>query len=165
MQQAIDHQVGRLGELLLQRQWLLTTAESCTAGGLGYAITRLSGSSRWYYGGWITYANAAKIHQLDVAPALLDSEGAVSEAVALAMAKGALRRSGCDCALAITGIAGPTGAVPGKPVGTVCFGLAFAEARQLTSKCQFPGSREAVREAAILYALQWLEENLLVKAR
>ncbi|MFM7704994.1 MAG: CinA family protein, partial [Rubrivivax sp.] len=112
-------EVQALADALLERGWMLAAAESCTGGLLAAACTALAGSSHWFERGFVTYSNAAKEEALGVAQALLQAHGAVSEPVARAMAKGALARSQAHLALAVTGIAGPGGAVPGKPVGTV----------------------------------------------
>jgi nicotinamide-nucleotide amidase len=123
--------VQALAEALLARGWMLAAAESCTGGLIAAACTALPGSSRWFERGFVTYGNAAKVEQLGVAQELLDAHGAVSEPVARAMAEGALARSHADLALAVTGIAGPGGAVPGKPVGTVW--LAWSVRRAIRS--------------------------------
>lgn len=111
--------VQALADALLARGWSLAAAESCTGGLIAAACTALPGSSHWFERGFVTYSNAAKAELLGVPQALLQAHGAVSEPVARAMAEGALARSHADLALAVTGIAGPGGAVPGKPVGTV----------------------------------------------
>jgi nicotinamide-nucleotide amidase len=122
--QALFERAQRVGDLLhAQRAWL-TTAESCTAGGVAYAVTQIAGSSAWFDRGFVTYTNAAKTALLGVPERLLDAHGAVSEPVARAMAGGALVASGAQVAVAITGIAGPGGGSPAKPVGTVCFAWA-----------------------------------------
>lgn len=135
------------------RGWRLATAESCTGGMIAAACTSLAGSSLWFERGFVTYSNEAKVSQLGVEPALIDAHGAVSEAVALAMADGVLARSPADIAVAVTGIAGPGGAVPGKPVGTVW--LAWARRGQPPGACrlQLQGDRAAIREATVVHAL------------
>jgi nicotinamide-nucleotide amidase len=157
----------RLGQLLqAQRAWL-TTAESCTAGGVAYAVTQIAGSSAWFDRGFVTYSNAAKHALLGVPEPLLAAHGAVSEPVARAMAAGALAASGAQVAVAITGIAGPAGGSPAKPVGTVCFawararGAAGAPANDLVVATRhFAGDRAAVRSASIIAALQGLVDLL-----
>jgi len=149
-----------LGELLLQRQHMLVTAESCTGGLLGAAITALAGSSLWYERGFITYSNAAKTAHLAVSAQILARHGAVSEATAAAMAEGALACTpAAHLALSTTGIAGPGGATPGKPVGMVCFGFAHRDhddgAVSVHAQTQvFPGDRSEVRQAAVAFALE-----------
>ncbi|MEO7579339.1 MAG: CinA family protein, partial [Massilia sp.] len=114
----------RAGRALQAKGLLLATAESCTGGGVAQAVTEVAGSTGWFDCGFIAYSNASKTEMLDVSAALIAQLGTVSEEVAAEMARGALANSNAHVALATTGIAGPTGAVPGKPVGTVCFGLA-----------------------------------------
>lgn len=146
--------IPRLGELLQSRGWVMATAESCTGGGVAYAITSQPGSSTWFDCGFVTYSNAAKQRMLGVQAATLMQHGAVSEAVVAEMAQGALAHSQAQLALAISGIAGPGGAVPGKPVGTVCFGWALASGQANTTTLQLPGTREQVRAQAVDIALQ-----------
>jgi nicotinamide-nucleotide amidase len=144
-----------LAAALRGRGWRLATAESCTGGLIAAACTALAGSSDWFECGYVTYSNAAKTRDLGVPPALLAAHGAVSEPVARAMAAGALARSGADLAVAVTGIAGPGGAVPGKPVGTVW--LAWGPAGALQAEClHLGGDRAAVRAATVAAALQRL---------
>ncbi len=150
---------ARVGQALHAKQLLLCTAESCTGGGVAQAITEVAGSSAWFDRGFVTYSNAAKEQMLGVAPELLSQHGAVSEEVAAAMASGALANSGVQVALSTTGIAGPGGAVPGKPVGTVCFGWAIGE-RVHTERLVFGGDRGAVREQTVVHSLQRLLELL-----
>ena len=139
---------------LTQRQKMLATAESCTGGGVAYAITAMPGSSAWFERGFVTYSNLAKQEQLGVPHELLVQFGAVSEQVAAAMALGALRRSQADFSVAVTGIAGPDGGTREKPVGTVCFGWAQRGAGPRTARVVFDGDRQQVRELSILTALQ-----------
>ena len=113
-----------VGAALQKKGWLLATAESITGGSISQAVTDIAGSSAWFDCGYITYSNASKTSCLNVAAALIAQHGAVSEEVAAEMAKGALDNSNAHISLSTTGIAGPAGAVPGKPVGTVCFGWA-----------------------------------------
>ncbi len=145
----------RCGRALQQKGWLLATAESCTGGGVAQAVTEIAGSSDWFDCGWITYSTASKSELLDVPAALIAQHGAVSEEIAAAMAEGALSSSNASVALAVTGIAGPGGAVPGKPVGTVCFGWASAGATQ-TERLVFAGDRHAVRSQTVAHALRGL---------
>ena len=144
-----------LGQKAKRRGVTVATAESCTAGGLGFEITAVPGSSEWYERGFITYTNRAKEEMLGVKAETLAAFGAVS----CEMACGALEHSGAQLSVSITGIAGPGGAVPGKPVGTVCFGVALkadGKATVQTSRMQFEGSRDDVRRQSIRYALQLL---------
>ncbi|HZS79833.1 MAG TPA: CinA family protein [Herbaspirillum sp.] len=145
----------RLGQALKARNLLLTSAESCTGGGIAQAITEIAGSSEWFDCGFVTYSNASKHELLDIPEALIAQHGAVSEEIASAMARGAIANSNADIAVSTTGIAGPGGAVPGKPVGTVCFGWKTGD-RTLTERLVFSGDRHAVREQAVIHALQGL---------
>jgi nicotinamide-nucleotide amidase len=131
----------------------LVTAESCTGGWVAQAVTSVAGSSDWFERGYVTYSNAAKRADLGVSAATLRRHGAVSEATAREMARGALRRSRAGIAIAITGIAGPGGAAPGKPVGTVCF--AWAQGRRIRSETRrFRGGRSRVRRQSVIHALR-----------
>lgn len=144
-----------LGFLLTDRHYRLTAAESCTGGGISAAVTAVAGSSTWFDVGYVTYSNQAKIDLLGVSPALIEQHGVVSETVAEAMTRGALIKAGADLAVAVSGIAGPGGAVPGKPVGTVCFGWGSRD-RILSRTWQFTGDRAAVREQSVTKALSLL---------
>jgi nicotinamide-nucleotide amidase len=149
----------RVGRRLLRHGQLVATAESCTGGWIAKVLTDVAGSSQWFREGFITYSNEAKARTLHVPRALLKREGAVSEAVARAMAAGALERAGATVAVAVTGIAGPGGAVPGKPVGTVWFCWARrhgARVRLRTERKRFRGDREAVRRSTVRWALAQL---------
>lgn len=147
-----------LGDRLCARGWMLATAESCTGGWVGELVTSLAGSSHWYERGFITYANAAKIEMLGVPEELLATHGAVSEETAMAMAAGALARSHAQATLAISGIAGPGGGTPQKPVGLVCYGWALADGTLLSSTCRLDGDREEIRSRAVAAALRGLIE-------
>jgi nicotinamide-nucleotide amidase len=149
----------RVAEHLLGSGQRLATAESCTGGWIGKVCTDLPGSSRWFLGGAIVYANEAKAGLLDVDPAVLRSAGAVSEATVRAMAAGALERFGAEVSVAVSGVAGPDGGTPDKPVGTVW--IAWAERRGagvlITSALEtFPGNREDVRRLTVQRALAGL---------
>ena len=141
----MTNDVSALAQALRARGWRLATAESCTGGLIAAACTALAGSSDWFDRGFVTYSNEAKVQMLGVDAALIARHGAVSEQVACAMAAGALRHSPADLAVAVTGIAGPGGAVPGKPVGTVWLATALKgrEPEPLLLHC--PGDRCAVR--------------------
>ncbi|MAT52187.1 MAG: damage-inducible protein CinA [Porticoccaceae bacterium] len=150
---------GELGELLLARHWHVTCAESCTGGGLASAITDIPGSSAWFDMGFVAYANHAKVALLGVDGDLLQAQGAVSEAVARAMAIGAMDRAGADLAVAVSGIAGPGGGTPEKPVGTVWF--AWASRAGVVSRCELlRGDRADIRSDAVGIGLRGLVEYL-----
>lgn len=158
MQQTIESLSSRLGELLLAESGWLATAESCTGGLLAGAVTSVAGSSGWFDQGWVTYSNAAKERQLGVISQTIAQFGAVSEEVARQMAAGVLAEAPrATLALTTTGIAGPGGGTPAKPVGLVWFGLARRVDDDLvvcaTSRV-FPGDRQAVRQAAVAFALE-----------
>lgn len=148
----------RLGEALAERGLTCATAESCTGGGIGAALTSVSGSSAWYLGGVVAYANSAKTALLGVDEDALEEHGAVSEPVVRAMAEGARLRLGADLAVAVSGIAGPTGGTADKPVGTVW--LAWAAPGDTRAGVQhFGGDREAVRAATIRAAIAGLLQD------
>lgn len=150
---------ARVGQALKEKGLLLATAESCTGGGVGQAITEIAGSSEWFDCGFIAYSNASKTEMLDVPAAVIAQFGTVSEEVAGAMAEGALANSNAHLALATTGIAGPGGAVPGKPVGTVCFAWSrgqHAHPHTFTERLVFSGDRQAVRQQTVEHALHGL---------
>ncbi|HLU19522.1 MAG TPA: nicotinamide-nucleotide amidohydrolase family protein [Pusillimonas sp.] len=146
----------QLGILLVDRGWMLACAESCTGGMLSAAITDVAGSSQWFDRGFVTYSNAAKSEQLRVGIDTLERFGAVSEETAMEMAAGALDASHAQVAVSTTGIAGPGGAVPGKPVGMVCFGFAQRSGQGITTRAVtkvFEGDRAQVRTQAVAFAL------------
>ena len=147
--------VAALADALRGRQWRLAAAESCTGGMIAAACTDLAGSSDWFERGFVTYSNEAKTAMLGVPADLITAHGAVSAEVARAMAQGALQRAPVQLTVAVTGIAGPGGAVPGKPVGTVW--LAWATAAGVhAERLQLTGDRAAVRAATVQAALQRL---------
>lgn len=146
----------RLGEALLAQGLKVTTAESCTGGGIARAITCPPGSSQWFELGYIAYANQAKQNLLQVPESLLESCGAVSREVVEAMARGALTGSGADLAVAVSGIAGPDGGSAEKPVGTVWFNWCKQGSTPLSRCYHFSGDREAVRSAAVYAGLEGL---------
>lgn len=146
---------ARVGRALEARGLLLATAESCTGGGISQAITEIPGSTAWFECGYVTYSNASKTEMLEVPAALIAQFGSVSEEVAGAMAEGAVANSHAHVAVSTTGIAGPSGAVPGKPVGTVCFGWTRGDATH-TERLVFGGDRHAVREQTVAHALNGL---------
>ncbi len=147
---------GQLGHDLRNAGQSLATAESCTGGWVAQVLTSIPGSSRWFERGFVTYSNLSKREMLGVRAGILARSGAVSEQTARAMAEGALARSRADFALAITGIAGPEGGTPEKPVGTVCFAWAGRQRPTLSVTRHFPGDREAVRRQAVVAALEGL---------
>ena len=145
----------------LKRQGLmLATAESCTGGWVAQVITSVAGSSEWFERGFVAYTNLAKREMLGVSTTILSRYGAVSEQTARAMAEGALTHSHAQVALAITGIAGPSGGTPEKPVGTVCFAWAAKKRDTQSRKQVFSGDREGVRRQSVATALQGLLEYL-----
>jgi nicotinamide-nucleotide amidase len=144
---------AEVGAALKARGWRLATAESCTGGWVGEAVTSVAGSSQWYDRGFITYTNESKQEMLGVAAPTLVEFGAVSEQTAREMATGALKHSRADITLAISGIAGPGGAVPGKPVGTVCIAWAARNGTTYSKRFLFEGDRSAVRRQAVVAAL------------
>ncbi len=148
-----------LASQLLQRGWMLATAESCTGGLIAAACTDLAGSSNWLDRGFVVYSNASKTDMLGVDAALIARHGAVSEPVARAMAQGAIKHSTARVSVAVTGIAGPGGGSADKPVGTVWFAWA-TPAGVLTQVKHFAGDRAAVRQATVAHALQQLAEQL-----
>ncbi len=142
-----------VGAALKAAGTMLATAESCTGGWVAEVVTSVSGSSEWFDRGFVTYSNAAKQEMLGVTAATLDRFGAVSEETAREMAAGALARSRAGIALAVTGVAGPTGGTPAKPVGMVCF--AWARGSRVESEtCRFSGDRESVRRQSVVHALE-----------
>ena len=147
----------RLGRQLLTAEARLVTAESCTAGWIAKALTDVPGSSDWFESGYVCYSNESKIRDLGVLAATLAGPGAVSEPTVREMATGALARTGADIAVAVTGIAGPTGAVPGKPVGTVWFAVAYRRGHAVEVNARvkfFKGDRDSVRRKSVQFALQ-----------
>ena len=147
-----------------QRSWTLAVVESCTGGLLAASLTDLAGSSQWFERGYVTYSNAAKVACLQVSPILIEAKGAVSEAVASAMVLGAQLSSGVTAAISITGIAGPGGGTPDKPVGTVCFGWAIERADAsnhiTTTTAHFLGDRQSIRQQAVVFALRGLLQRV-----
>ena len=158
----LDHELSTLAEslgpVLARRGWHLTCAESCTGGLVAAAITSIAGSSAWFDEGFVTYSNAAKVRALGVRAETIAAHGAVSEAVVREMAEGALARANADLAVAITGVAGPGGGTPDKPVGTVWLGWARRDDTTVTRLRRFGGDRRAVRMASAVEALRRLLE-------
>ena len=149
----------KVGERLKAARAKLVTAESCTGGWAAQVVTSVAGSSAWFERGFVTYSNEAKRELLGVQESTLHAHGAVSEETAREMAQGALNRGKGTVALAVTGVAGPGGGSPGKPVGTVCF--AWASGRSVSSETrQFTGDRESVRRQSVVRALEGLLQHL-----
>ncbi|NBA95354.1 CinA family protein [Pseudomonas sp. R5(2019)] len=151
----ITQLASTLGERLRRLNAQVTTAESCTGGGIAEAITRIAGSSTWFEAGYVTYSNAQKSKQLGVADALFATVGAVSREVVEAMVRGARAESGARFAVAVSGIAGPDGGSPQKPVGTVWLAWSAGE-RELVECRHFPGDRDEVRRQTVKAALEGL---------
>jgi len=149
-----------VGARLRAQRMMLATAESCTGGWVAQAVTAIAGSSEWFERGFVTYSDAAKQEMLGVSARTLAAHGAVSEQTAREMAAGALAHSCAQVAVAITGIAGPTGGSPEKPLGMVCFAWAVKEGVPGAETRQFKGGRESVRRQAVIAALQGVLERL-----
>ncbi|MGB9429993.1 MAG: nicotinamide-nucleotide amidase [Gammaproteobacteria bacterium] len=150
---------AEVGRRLLQRKLKLATAESCTGGWIAKCITDVAGSSEWFDRGFVTYSNAAKQAMLGVKEKTLAEHGSVSEATVNEMALGAVAHSGAQVAVAVSGIAGPDGGTPEKPVGTVWVAWAWPEGECAMNRYQFAGNREAVRRQAVAVALQGLVDG------
>jgi nicotinamide-nucleotide amidase len=149
----------RVGRRLLKEHRHVATAESCTGGWIAKTLTDIAGSSQWFVEGFVTYSNESKVQRLSVPRAVLEKKGAVSEAAVRAMAAGALRRAKAQVSVAVTGIAGPDGGVPGKPVGTVWLGWATRRGPAVRIRTQlkhFRGDRDAVRRKTVQVALEGL---------
>ncbi|WP_404342809.1 CinA family protein [Pseudoalteromonas mariniglutinosa] len=159
LHQEIKTLAAQLGAILTDKRLRITTAESCTGGGLSYALTDAAGSSAYLDRAFVTYSNQAKHELLNVSLTTLNKFGAVSEQTVSAMAKGAARAANADIAIAVSGIAGPTGATDSKPVGLVWFCLQIL-GEQRTSNHVFTGNRAEVRSQAIVYILKKLIEQI-----
>ena len=144
----------QVGQALKAKGWMLVTAESCTGGWVGEAVTMVSGSSEWFERGFITYTNVAKQEMLGVKAATLEAYGAVSEPTVLEMVAGALANSHGHVAVAVSGVAGPTGGTPAKPVGTVCLAWGVSGAEPTAVTRHYAGDREAVRRQSVVEVLQ-----------
>ncbi len=155
----------RVGEALRRRRWKLVTAESCTGGWVAQSITSVCGCSGWFDRGFITYSDESKQELLGVCAETLAQTGAVSEQVAREMAGGALRASHADISLAVTGIAGPGGGTPDKPVGTVCFAWADNGGAPRSITCHFIGDRREIRRQSVLRALEGVLTALAERQR
>ena len=158
MQEEVLQQLARdTGRHLLARGLFLVAAESCTGGWIAKVVTDVAGASQWFERGFVTYTNEAKMELLGVEQQMLERHGAVSQPVVMQMALGALDRSRAQVAVAVSGIAGPGGGTPEKPVGTVCFGWAYGCLRW-SDRRLFPGDRGAVRQQAVIRALEGVRE-------
>jgi len=157
---ALDALAGRLGERLLAAGRMAATAESCTGGWIAKILTDVPGSSAWFDRGFVTYTNEAKQDLLGVRADTLAAHGAVSEATVREMVAGALARSRAGVAVAVSGVAGPTGGTAEKPVGTVWLAWGTREGGLRTERCRFDGDREAVRRQAVARAIQGLDQLL-----
>ncbi len=160
----MDSELFRLavetGRALKAKGWMLVTAESCTGGWVAEAVTMVPGSSEWFERGFITYTDLAKQQMLGVQTATLQAHGAVSEATVREMVAGALARSPGDVALAVSGVAGPSGGTPAKPVGMVCLAWWLRGWEPICVTRHFPGDREAVRRLSVVAALEGLIDTL-----
>ncbi|MCD6056027.1 MAG: damage-inducible protein CinA [Gammaproteobacteria bacterium] len=150
----VQQHISTLRDKLLHKEWYLTTAESCTGGEIAARLTDIPGSSQWFERGFITYSNAAKQEMLGVSSQTLEQYGAVSEESAREMAQGALKHSRAQCAIAVTGIAGPDGGSTGKPVGMVCFAFANINNKLFSTTQHFSGDRLEIREKTVIFALE-----------
>ncbi len=146
----------QLGSVLKEAGHVLVTAESCTGGWVAKQVTDIAGSSSWFDRGFVTYTNEAKQEMLGVDARIIEQYGAVSLQTVAAMAEGSLHYSSATVSIAISGVAGPAGGSPEKPVGTVCFGWAFHAKSVFTQQQYFTGDREDVRRQSVDYALQYL---------
>jgi nicotinamide-nucleotide amidase len=156
MDSALYDLAQRAGHALSARGWMLACAESCTGGWVSECVTMVPGSSAWFDRGFVTYTDAAKVEMLGVQEATLRGHGAVSEATVREMASGALARSHAQCALAVSGVAGPAGGTPDKPVGLVCIAWATQDGALRVQAYRFAGDREAVRRQSVVAALEGL---------
>lgn len=156
----IYRSVEKLAEVMRAQEWKLSTAESCTGGGLGHAFTALAGSSDWFLGGVVAYSNAFKSKFLGVPERLIQEFGAVSEEVAVSMAEGLREESGADATISVTGIAGPTGATAAKPVGLIWLGCCDPDRGSRALELNLKGSRDTVRRQAIIEAINFFLSDL-----
>jgi len=160
MDNELDALSQAVGRVLSEHELTLATAESCTGGLVAATVTATSGSSQWLERGFVVYSNIAKAEMLGVSNRTLVDHGAVSEETAVEMAEGALSHSHATVALAVTGIAGPTGGSPAKPVGTVCFAWCGGGPTASSETCHFAGDRDSVRRQSVIHALAGLLRRL-----
>lgn len=158
MEDSTDYVLQNLSEILINKKWKIVVAESCTGGGIAKAMTSLPGSSAWFDRGFVTYSNESKMELLNVSVSTLELYGAVSIETANEMAQGALNNSHAQVSLSVTGIAGPDGGTKDKPVGTVCFAWRAINNPALNVMMNFTGDRTAIREQAIMMAIQGVFE-------
>jgi len=158
MENSTDYVLQNLSEILIDKKWKIVVAESCTGGGVAKAMTSLPGSSAWFDRGFVTYSNESKMELLNVSVSTLELYGAVSIETANEMAEGALNNSHAQVSLSVTGIAGPDGGTKDKPVGTVCFAWRAINNPALNAMMNFTGDRTAIREQAIMMAIQGVFE-------
>lgn len=156
----MDTLATQVGAALKTHGMMLATAESCTGGGVAQAVTDIAGSSVWFERGFVTYTNQAKIEMLGIRQSTLDAYGAVSEMTVREMAAGAIAHSHAHIALAVSGIAGPSGGTPDKPVGTVWFAWAFRHGEVVAQRYQLVGDRASVRSQSVQLALQGVLNQL-----
>ena len=158
MDKALYELAEKAGRTLSDRGLMLVTAESCTGGWIAEAVTAVPGSSGWFERGFVTYTYISKREMLGVRGDTLEQHGAVSEAVVLEMVSGALQASHAQVGIAVSGVAGPSGGTPEKPVGTVCFAWGMKDRAPRAETRHFPGDREAVRRASVIRALEVMIE-------
>ncbi len=156
----LHHLAEWLGATVQAKKWKLSTAESCTGGGLSHAITSVPGSSLWFVGGVVSYSNQMKIDFLDVPVDQIDRYGEVSEQVAVAMARGAVSRAQAQAAIAITGIAGPDGGTPDKPIGLVWVGSDDPDRGPRALQLNLSGDRDIIRHKSMVEALKFFLKDL-----
>ncbi len=156
---SLEELVSLIGEQLVSRKQSLVTAESCTGGWVSMLITSIAGSSNWFDRGFVTYSNEAKQEMLDVDKQVIEIHGAVSEETARHMVQGAIEHSRAQAGLSVTGIAGPGGGSPEKPVGTVCFGW-LVDGQCETETCHFSGNRQEIREQSVRQVLMGILARL-----
>jgi nicotinamide-nucleotide amidase len=161
LDQALYELAAQAGRALKARGWMLASAESCTGGWIGQCVTMVPGSSEWFERGFITYTNVAKIEMLGVRPETLRGHGAVSEQTVREMVQGALERSHAQVAAAVSGVAGPAGGTPEKPVGMVCVGWAVRDGNSRVITLRLTGDRDAVRRQSVVVALEGVRELAL----
>jgi nicotinamide-nucleotide amidase len=154
MDDDLYHIATEFGNALFQRGLTVSTAESCTGGGIAYALTEIPGSSAWFTYGWVTYSNQSKQDLLGIPGKLIEQYGAVSEPVVKAMAEGALLRSRTDFSIAVTGIAGPSGGTTEKPVGTIWLAWSSKSQPTVTERLSLLGNRFEIRQQTIFYAIK-----------
>ena len=159
MEQRIKKLAQKLGSILQQKGLYVSTVESCTGGGIAYAITSVSGSSSWFNQGYVTYSNESKHSLVGVNANTLQNFGAVSQQTVEEMASGCREKSGADLSVSVSGIAGPTGGTDEKPVGTVWMGISRRDGKLISRRFLFDGDRDSVRMQTIICALEALIDS------